>query len=581
MCIRDRSPTQLSLPSISLDRHEEMSLLMGMEHKFSFTLQDANGLESIDSIVLDIAGDGQGVIFFHPLNGTLSSDLNCPVVPLSVDTESLGDNAYLIEISFAINFGAPEEWLQGQWIPSLQIVEDGEDVSGSVSNLDHLVWALDNRLMWRVDAIEDLTTPSMPMFENKLNLQPGDSMSFTASIVHRELNQTIAIGIPQSTEIEINILGGEDTYTVYSAANGGGFTVVIDFDVNLWNGPTHTIQFGLANHTGLNTSLPDMAFDVAIDSIAPKIEFQTTSLVQLRSDALSNQLVSFTVEDEGGMGDQSLVLHWVFRRDGLDISGSKSSMDMGLGVHSNGLWVYSSYVNLTPNIRLIPGDILMVWVEGKDLAGNELQGPGTENSPRVPALEIMHFTPNLISIWVDNDAPEVGDIIQVDTRIHNIGNLPGHLNVSLWAWEPQPNAEPLIIEFESQEVSLDARQSILLRFEFEAWREGDLQLYLILNDDENSRIPIDLAPIREEGASLSWVERVFGDGPIVVSILILLCTALGFGTAMLWLREEEGDEWDEQLHDETDSWPTPPEHFPDEKPPPIPQDLLDVHQEEE
>ena len=256
-------------------------------------------------------------------------------------------------------------------------------------------------------------------------------------------------------------------------------------------------------------------------------------------------------------------------------------MDMGLGVHSSGLWVYSSYVNLTPNIRLLPGDMLMVWVEGKDLAGNKLQGPGTENSPRVPALEIMHFTPNLISIWVDNNAPEVGDIIQVDTRIHNIGNLPGNLNVSLWAWEPQPNAEPLIIEFESQEVSLDARQSILLRFEFEAWREGDLQLYLILNDDEDSRIPIDLAPVREEGASLSWVERVFGDGPIVVSMLILLCTALGFGAAMLWLREEESDEWDEQLYDETDSWPSPPEHFPDEKPPPIPQDLLDVHEEEE
>ena len=67
MFVQTQSPTQLSLPSISLDRHEEMSLLMGIEHKFSFTLQDANGLESIDSIELDIAGDGQGVIFFLSL----------------------------------------------------------------------------------------------------------------------------------------------------------------------------------------------------------------------------------------------------------------------------------------------------------------------------------------------------------------------------------------------------------------------------------------------------------------------------------------------------------------------------------
>ncbi|GIS43594.1 MAG: hypothetical protein Ct9H90mP16_06640 [Candidatus Poseidoniales archaeon] len=49
-----------------------------------------------------------------------------------------------------------------------------------------------------------------------------------------------------------------------------------------------------------------MSFAVAIDSIAPRIEFQTTSLVQLRSDSLSNQLVAFTGEDEGGMGEQGL-----------------------------------------------------------------------------------------------------------------------------------------------------------------------------------------------------------------------------------------------------------------------------------
>ena len=53
------------------------------------------------------------------------------------------------------------------------------------------------------------------------------------------------------------------------------------------------------------------------------------------------------------------------------------------------------------------------------------------------------------------------------------------------------------------------------------------------------QIPVDVAPIREEGASLSWFERVFGDGPIVVSMLVLVCTALGFGAAMLWLRDDE------------------------------------------
>ena len=44
MYVETQQPTHLSLPSISLNRHEDMSLLLGIEHTFSFTLQDANGL---------------------------------------------------------------------------------------------------------------------------------------------------------------------------------------------------------------------------------------------------------------------------------------------------------------------------------------------------------------------------------------------------------------------------------------------------------------------------------------------------------------------------------------------------------
>ena len=579
MLVQTQEPTQIPQSSISLNRHKDVSLLMGIEHEFSFTLQDANGLESIDSIELDIAGDDLGLIHYHPLNGTLSSTQGGPVVPLSVETESLGDDVYSIDIAFAINFGAPADWLQGQWIPSLRIVEDGELVSSVATNLEDLAWALDNRLMWKIDEIEDLTAPSMPIFEDKLNLQPGDSMSFSASVVHRELDQKISVDIPQSTTIEIQVLGGEGPFTRYYSAHGGGFNATIDFDVNLWNGPTHSVRFGLSNQTGLNASLPDMGFDVAIDNVAPLIEFQSTSLVQLRSDLLKNQLVSFTIEDEGGMGEQTVMLHWLYRRDGLDISGSKSSFEMDLGVHSEGLWVYSNYVDFTPTVELLPGDILLVWIEGQDLAGNALQGPGTHESPRVPMLEIMHFTPDLISIWVDNNAPEVGEKIQIDARIHNLGNIRGVLNVSIWAWEPQPNSEPLIIKLEDKNISLEPRQSVLLSFEFVAWRVGDLQIYIVINEDTDSRMPIDIPPVREEGASLSWFERVFGDGPIVVSMLILVCTALGFGTAMLWLRDEHED-WEDDLVDEED-WPEPPEQFPDETPPPIPRDLLDVDLEEE
>ena len=434
--------------------------------------------------------------------------------------------------------------------------------------------------MWNVDEILDLTIPSMPAYENRLNLQPGDSMHFQASVSHRETNVPLAIHLPTFSEIHVTIEGGTNPYSALHESNGAGFSATIDFEIGHWPGPIHMVQFGLANKSDLNSSLPDMAFEVAIDNVAPRIEFQSTSLVHLRSDTLNNQLVAFTVIDEGGMGDQGLEVHWKFRRGGIDIIGSEGHMDMGLGVHSDSSWVYSNYVDFTPATDVYPNDLLLVWVEGQDLAGNALEGPGTQDIPRIPAFEVMHFTPELLSIWTDPPAPEVGQNIRIDVRISNLGNLGGNLTAGIWAWESRTNTGLQIIDLSSQNISLDPRQATLVSFQFEAWREGDLQVYLILDENESSRIPIDLPPIREEGASLSWFERVFGDGPLVVSLLILACTALGFGTALLWLREEDeetDDEWDGESRD----WPDPPTEFPDETPPPIPPGLGDVDEEEE
>ena len=138
MTVQTQEPTQVSLSSISLDRHEEMSLLQGIEHTFSFTFQDGNGLNSIDLIELDIAGDGRGIIHYHPLQDSLTSPSGSSAIPVGIVTESLGDDAYLVELSFAIALSAPEDWLEGTWIPSLRMIEEGELVSGGATNLQSL-----------------------------------------------------------------------------------------------------------------------------------------------------------------------------------------------------------------------------------------------------------------------------------------------------------------------------------------------------------------------------------------------------------------------------------------------------------
>ena len=338
MVIENQQPTQVSLPSITLNRHEDMALLQGIEHTFSFTFQDGNGLNSIDLIEIDVSGDGQGIIQYYPLQNLLTANEGSSIVPLDILTESLGDDAYRVDVLFAIDFHAPEIWLEGAWIPSLRMIEDGELVSSGATNLEHLAWALDNRLMWNVDQVLDLTAPSMPAYENRLSLQPDDSMYLQASVSHRETNMPLAIQLPTDSEIQVTIEGGSNPYTALYDSVGVGFSATIDFGNGHWPGPIHMVQFGLANKSVLNSSLPDMIFEVAIDDVAPRIEFQSTSLVQLRSDSLSNQLVAFTIEDEGGMGNQPVELHWTYHRDNIGW-GPIGEINLGLGVHSDGSWV--------------------------------------------------------------------------------------------------------------------------------------------------------------------------------------------------------------------------------------------------
>jgi len=583
MVVELQSPTLVSLPSIDLDRHIDMSLLQGMKHTFSFSFVDANGLQSIDEIELDLAGDGLGRMLYDPLTGEMSIPEGSHLIALDVRTEDIGDDAYSVAFDFAIGLSAPVDWREGVWVPDLIITEDGALVSSGALDLAHLSWALDHRLMWVVDEAVDTTAPAMPLYENRLNLQPGDSMRLSASVVHRESGEALAFDLPPDSMIDLSIEGGTQPYAVEVVPEGGGFSTSLTFEEGNWPGPFHQVRFGLHNVSQWNTSLPDLGFEVAVDDVAPQIVFQSTSLVQLRSDQLSGRLISFSVMDAGGMGEQVLSLHWTYRRDGIDIAGASGSAEMGLGVHSGEQWVYSKYVDLTPIVGLAPGDQLLVWLEGSDLAGNALTGPATRDSPRVPALEIMHFTPGLVSVWVDPPKPEVGQMVRVDARVSNLGNLAGSLSVGLWAWESQSNGEDQIVRLANQNLSLEPHESLLLSFEFEAWRKGDLNVYLVVNEDPSSRLPVDVPPIREEGASLSFFERVFGDGPLALGLLIIACTALGFVGAILWLgREEEDDdaEW-EEVEEEEEVWPEPPESFPDETPPPIPPGLSDDSSEEE
>jgi hypothetical protein len=592
--VETQQPTQVSLASLDLDREDDIALFTGIKHRFEFTLIDQNGIDSIDEIRLHIAGEAAGpagTLVWHPISNQLISPEGSQLHPFSVQVEDLGDFAYHVILNFAIGLDAPTEWQVGPNVPDLVIIEGGSRLTLGTENLVHLGWALDHRLMWVVDNAEDLTTPAMGIFDGMLNLQPGDRFSLGASIHHRA--RAVAIDIPINGAATISIEGGTEIVIDSAVVSDGSFTTVQDMSQDIWPGPTATLVANLAGFESLNISLPSLQFVIAIDSISPYLEFQQTSLVILQSDALANQLVSFNIFDAGGMGDNPLTLRWTYSRWGVDLVNMQGTYEIGLSAYTDGIWVYSDYVDFTPLTpeSLQVNDQLLVWVEGADLAGNSLIGSNTRDNPRAPSLRVMYFAPQITDVQIGPEKPEVGDILEIDVRIINGGNLRGEISVGLWAQENRGGMVE-IIRIRDVNLTLEAGEAILLALDVEAWREGDLQLYLVMNEDVESWQALSVPRIQERGASSSAIDKLV-ESTFGVGLLILICTALGFGLAILALnRDRYDDEYeDEELLDDDEGsfdgneaadeedWPEPPEEFPDEHigevPPPLPPGLSD------
>ena len=562
LTVEGQEQTQVVDHSIALNRHAGMALLTGVAHTFSFDVHDLNGVDSIDRFTLHLAGEAQspaGTMHYDPLGDVFHTPEASSIIPLEARKVDLGDHLYRVTLTFAIAPDAPGEWKQGPWSPDLIVSEDGAALDLGLTGLDGLAWALDDRWMWVLEEAQDLTAPAMEMFDRRLNLQPDDDFRIHASIRHRANGAPLAISLdhmPVEAAIRDAVNAENHTLSLTENAFNHSFTA----HSHLWPGPNADFIADMPELAMWNVSLPAFEFDLRIDSTAPQIEFQATSLVMLQTDLLADQLVSFTVMDDGGMGDEGVTLHWTFQRDGEDLAGAQGALEMGLGTWTGAAWTYTDYVDFTPPSGTVfaEGDRLLVWVSGADHAGNALEGPGTEGRPRIPALMVMQFDAGIATIDHDAEKPEVGDWITVDVRVRNTGNIPGQVAVDLWAWEMRGGEEIRITMAETETVALGVGESKLVSFTIEAWREGDLQLYIVLDQDAEERTAVELPRIREMGASETLSDQFFGG--MGVGIIGIVGLILGFGLAFVVLGREE-------------EWPEPPAFFPDEEPPPLPPGL--------
>jgi len=542
--------TTLLNTGFSLDTWNE-HLLANQTHTFSMIIQDANGVQTLDDIAVYLAGQSYsplGQFNYDPRQDILSTVANSHVQPLSATVTPMTADTSRLDITFSMDWDTPTS--QNWYVPGVTVTDDTATVA-NLNNLNALRWRLDNVLVAVATDLIDLTPPISEGNSTILNVQEGDELIVEGTV--RYSATSVPILVPnEGLSVRAQVLVGSVVVEkVVEVQSGGLFSAPLVLPARTPPAQQLPIELVVLNVPGAGTSLANTDSSIIIDSNAPEVvfdqfRFPASSLLRLESDQLSTVQIDIIIEDSGGMPSTNLTVHWDFYRNGLPRLGMGGVGELQFVSVEGEQTHYANQLDMrsADGGKLLDGDQISVWFEGADLAGNALEGEGTEDDPRFPLLEIIEFDWKHSAWTISPIAPEYGESVEIQAIFVNEGLRGGSINVTL---VEQRDDDWLIHDSKTLNLtSLDTDATLL--FEWEAWKAGTAELYIYIDGDAENPIPVDEFQVSgEEKADGADSTTVFLFA--IVGVLAVIVVGL-LGVIVLRKPSESIDEYLEEAWDD-------------------------------
>ena len=535
----------------SLDSAEE-HLLAGQEHTFEMTIQDANGVQTLDDIIIYLGGRDAapfGELHYDPRQQTLTPATGSHVIPHGAAVTELSEDTSQVEIRFEMDWNTPraDPW----YVPGLTIIDDTQTVA-NVNNLNELRWQIDNILVAQSTLMSDLTPPLSPATPDQVNVRQGDEISIDGVVVY---DATGVVLQSPSTNLSVRgqiLYGSTVVESIVAVQEGGAFSMALVLPARAPLTPSMPVELLVLNVPGVGDSVADTAATIVVDSDAPTVAFDSyrfpvSSLTLLESDQLGAVSIDLLVEDSGGMGEGNLTIHWNFLRNGLPRMGTGGTGSLALVAIDGAEHHYGGTLDMRPadGLRLLDGDQIIVWVEGADLAGNPIEGEATDGSPRVPSLMIIEFVPVITGWTVDPSSPDYGAMVHISVHLANEGLRAGSLNLSL---VESINGEWHI--HETVMVNLSSMTTAgLAEFDWEAWKAGPADLHVVIDGEDSSRTPVQSFEVRggeDDGAAVGLTTLLIAVVALLVFVVIVLLLVIVLRRPSESVDEYMEEDWDDE-----------------------------------
>ena len=516
---------QTSIPSETLELDAIDGVLFpGKSHTFSFDLIDANGIESIDRIRLDLidnSGTDSCRLEWTVWSDNVEYDDGCFIdEPRASAVKHQLLQRWTVAFTFELSWVRPEENIGTlNNTPSLQIIDENNALGLGYEGLTPMNWTIARGIYLEIVSVIDISEPIGIMVNGTLYLSATDRIQIEINAFHRDTNLP-AKHLPDRF-VEVKLLGGLQAIEIFTNLDvNGSVTVLLNLSEAIFPEPNAYLSAVLI------TSLQEREYssdnlELVFDTSSPTIHY-SDNLTIIRSDSLDKLAIFVVLKDEQGLDGDELIFHWLYVRDGLVLTETESSAAISSSECDLFECEYSAIidVNSSRGDELTIYDRILFWFSGSDASGRSLKGIGSNYSnPILPQLTWIAYEPVLLDMAITPYRPYHGQIITIEIELMNKGVMDGISNISIIDGEGK-------VLFE-QEVDILANERILISVEIEAWKPGRLGLSVVL--DDNDPIPLPLADVSaemEDVAGREWKMIGLGILSVISAGLILFIAVI-------------------------------------------------------
>ena len=460
-----------------------------------------------------------------------------------------------MDVSFRLDWNT-SRLLTDVGVPSLKVLDEGQDLGLGLYRLSALSWEASDTVELRWLNITDTQAPYGQYNGSTYWFHRNDVVNHRMGLYHRNTS-VLAEHFPDVGHFKWTLTDGERSLSNHVNLTSSGiisFNATMNENVLYYDdGVLSVTPEGFEHH-----QLNDLAYNLVVDDIAPKLVLAPGMLENLASNALSAVPITVSVNDDTDMPPAGIEMHTVFYRMGQPVEGTNQRLTLPLNTTLNEFTVYQGTVNfLVPDIQLTRSDVLIVWFSATDRSGRLLTGYGTQAAPLNVGLTWFAFEPVLTDLSATPFRPAVGENVSVYARVANDGLLPGEFQVILRDGEGR--------EMANNTAYLETGEWVNFVWNIEAWKEGRLGLNLEVVDF-TPQVPVPLADIQtQESTSGSAGMATFG-----LSVLSLIVAGM-----VLFVVRQQRAQREEAYHLERIRRVVSLR-----RPPPKPWDIVDISQEE-